>query len=107
MCPPSSELSSLLQHCVETIWGILLDKAGKPKKKGDQTPDKVATPVPSSVGVVDENGQTNQAVTNVLSGEDIDSLAVNIEELQKVWGIFLFLLLKCIQGKTVHYQMKN
>ena len=66
---------------------ILLDKAGKPKRRGDQTPEKVATPVPSSAGVLDENGQTNQTVTNVLSGEDIDSLAVNIEELQKVWEI--------------------
>ena len=76
---------------VKTSLFILLDKAGKPKRRGDQTPEKVAMPVPSSAGVVDENGQTNQTVTNVLSGEDIDSLAVNIEELQKVWEIFLSL----------------
>ena len=75
----------------KTILFILLDKAGKPKRRGDQTPEKAATPVPSSAGVLDENGQTNQTVTNVLSGEDIDSLAVNIEELQKVWEILLSL----------------
>ena len=66
------------------VYYNFLDKAGKPKKKGDQTPDKVATPVPSSVGVADENGPGNQTITNILSGEDIDSLAVSIEELQKV-----------------------
>ncbi|XP_028402373.1 MYCBP-associated protein-like [Dendronephthya gigantea] len=59
------------------------DKSVKAKKKGDQTPEKVPTPVPSSAGVADEAGQGNQAINNVLSGEDIDSLAVNIEELQK------------------------
>jgi hypothetical protein len=64
--------------------GYSSDKAGKPKRKGEQTPDKVATPVPSSAGVVDENAPGNQTITNVLSGEDIDSLAVSIEELQKV-----------------------
>ena len=69
------------------IFVYLLDKAGKPKRKGDQTPDKAATPVPSSAGVVDENGPGNQAISNVLSGEDIESLAVSIEELQKVSGI--------------------
>ena len=71
----------------------LLDKTGKPKRKGDQTPDKVATPVPSSAGVVDDSGQGNQPITNVLSGEDIDSLAVNMEELQKVSDVFLSFLI--------------
>ena len=71
-----------------------VDKSAKPKKRGDQTPEKAATPVPSSAGLADERGQGNQAINNVLSGEDIDSLAVNIEELQKVsfisflWPIF-------------------
>ena len=64
---------------------------GKQKRKGDQTPDKAATPVPSSAGVTDENGHVNQIITNVLSGEDIDSLAVNIDELQKVFNGFFSL----------------
>lgn len=70
----------------------MLDKPGKQKKKDDQTPDKAATPVPSSAGVADDAGHPNTIITNVLSGEDIDSLAVNIEELQKVFPVLFCML---------------
>ena len=41
------------------------------------------TPVPSVVGVSDES-QSNQPVASVLSKEDIQSLAINVEDLKKV-----------------------
>ncbi|XP_046857435.1 MYCBP-associated protein-like [Xenia sp. Carnegie-2017] len=56
------------------------DKVVRSKKKGDQTPDKITTPVPLSM-VEDLN--CNEALNNVLSGEDIESLAVNMTELLK------------------------
>ena len=61
---------------------LLLDKT-KPKRRGDVTPEKSMTPVPSVVGVSDE-GQSNQPVASVLSKEDIQSLAINVDDLKKV-----------------------
>ena len=57
------------------------DKPAKPKRRGDQTPEKSVTPEPSIQGVSDES---NQIIGGVLSREDVESLAVNFDELQKV-----------------------
>ena len=55
----------------------------KSRKRDGGTPDKLSSPVGSAVHIPDEIC-TGPPVGKVISGEDIDSLAINVEELKKV-----------------------
>lgn len=59
------------------------DKSAKTKKRDGGTPDKMGSPVGSAVHIQDEVC-TGPSVGKVISGDDIDSLAINLDELKKV-----------------------
>ncbi|XP_078360278.1 MYCBP-associated protein-like [Oculina patagonica] len=59
------------------------DKSAKSKKRDGGTPDKMSSPAGSAVHIPDELC-TGPSVGKVISGDDIDSLAINVEELKKV-----------------------
>lgn len=61
----------------------VLDKSAKSKKRDGGTPDKMSSPIGSAVHIPDELC-TGPSVGKVISGDDIDSLAINVEELKKV-----------------------
>lgn len=63
--------------------GCVLDKSAKTKKRDGGTPDKMGSPVGSAVHIQDEVC-TGPFVGKVISGDDIDSLAINLDELKKV-----------------------
>lgn len=56
---------------------------GKSKKR-DGTPDKLSSPVGSAVLINQDETYPGPPVGKVISGEDIDSLAINVTELEKV-----------------------
>lgn len=62
---------------------FVLDKSAKSKKRDGGTPDKMSSPIGSAVHIPDELC-TGPSVGKVISGDDIDSLAINVEELKKV-----------------------
>ena len=59
------------------------DKSAKSKKRDGGTPDKMSSPVGSAVHIQDEIC-TGPSIGKVISGDDIDSLAINVDELKKV-----------------------
>jgi len=59
------------------------DKSAKSKKRDGGTPDKMSSPVGSAVHIPDELC-TGPSVGKVITGDDIDSLAINVDELKKV-----------------------
>ena len=61
----------------------VLDKSAKSKKRDGGTPDKMSSPVGSAVHIPDELC-TGPSVGKVITGDDIDSLAINVDELKKV-----------------------
>lgn len=68
---------------------LVVDKStttSKSKKIPGGTPDKMSSPVGSAVLIPDEP-YPGPPVGKVISGEDIDSLAINVEELKKVNSI--------------------
>ena len=65
---------------------LVVDKStatGKSKKR-DGTPDKLSSPVGSAVLINQDENYPGPPVGKVISGEDIDSLAINVTELEKV-----------------------
>ena len=62
---------------------FFLDKSAKTKKRDGGTPDKMSSPIGSAVHIPDELC-TGPSVGKVISGDDIDSLAINVDELKKV-----------------------
>lgn len=59
------------------------DKSAKTKKRDGGTPDKMSSPIGSAVHIPDELC-TGPSVGKVISGDDVDSLAINVDELKKV-----------------------
>ena len=64
-------------------WWPFPDKSAKTKKRDGGTPDKMSSPIGSAVHIPDELC-TGPSVGKVISGDDIDSLAINVDELKKV-----------------------
>ena len=67
--------------CLCTLY--VPDKSAKSKKRDGGTPDKMSSPVGSAVHIPDELC-TGPSVGKVITGDDIDSLAINLDELKKV-----------------------
>lgn len=72
----------LVDLCAD-LFICVLDKSAKSKKRDGGTPDKMSSPVGSAVHIPDELC-TGPSVGKVISGDDIDSLAINVDELKKV-----------------------
>ena len=75
--------------CYKVIFVLVVDKStatGKSKKR-DGTPDKLSSPVGSAVLINQDETYPGPPVGKVISGEDIDSLAINVTELEKVNSI--------------------
>ena len=62
---------------------VFIDKSAKSKKRDGGTPDKMSSPVGSAVHIPDELC-IGPSVGKVITGDDIDSLAINVDELKKV-----------------------
>ena len=71
------------------------DKSAKSKKRDGGTPDKMSSPVGSAVHMPDELC-TGPSVGKVITGDDIDSLAINLDELKKVFRLYKCVDLHCI-----------
>ena len=65
------------------VYTCVTDKSAKSKKRDGGTPDKMSSPVGSAVHIQDELC-TGPPVGKVITGDDIDSLAINVDELKKV-----------------------
>ena len=61
----------------------VIDKSAKSKKRDGGTPDKMSSPVGSTMHIPDELC-TGPSIGKVITGDDIDCLAINVDELKKV-----------------------